>query len=189
MSFSPPEPLPTMGPRVVLRRLRETDLSAFQQYRRDEKVGRYQGWTPQSDAEALAFLQEMGSVRLFSRGAWIQIAIADRVHDVLIGDIGICIATSGETAEIGFTMSPRAQGMGRATEAVLQAIQLLFQHTPILQVVGITDARNTSSMRLLERVGMQRIATQNAIYRGEPCVEHVYAIFRSLDPGYHRGSC
>src|SRR6185503_10052385 len=64
------DPLPWRSERVVVRRLRAADLERFQAYRHDPEVGRYQGWEPQADAEALAFLEEM-AVEPFGRvGEW-----------------------------------------------------------------------------------------------------------------------
>jgi RimJ/RimL family protein N-acetyltransferase len=80
--------------------------------------------------------------------------------------------------EIGFTLSPGAQGRGIGTAAVREVIDLVFRFTGAGRVVGITDARNLPSIRLLERVGMRRVDSGEAMFRGEPCVEHRYAIDR-----------
>lgn len=175
-----PAVLPRVGDRVVLRRLRAADLSAFQAYRHDATVGRYQGWTPQSEPEALAFIEQMADAPLFPAGEWVQIGIADRASDVLIGDIGVCVAADGATAEIGFSLSAPAQGRGLGSEAVNVVIRLLFQQTPVAEVIGVTDARNVPSIRLLERIGMRRVSSQDTVFRGEPCVEHTYAIGRPV---------
>ena len=72
------EALPRTVHRIVLRRLRADDLQAFQAYRHDPAVSRYQGWTAQSDDAANAFFEEMYRVKLLQRGAWTQLAIARR---------------------------------------------------------------------------------------------------------------
>jgi len=64
--------------RIILRRLTSADLADFQSYRNDQDVGLYQGWSQQSDADALNFLQEMGAAEFFRPGTWFQIGIADR---------------------------------------------------------------------------------------------------------------
>ena len=178
-SGKPLEPLPRDSSRIVLRRLAGADLPAFQAYRRDAKVGLYQGWTAQNDDGATAFIADMGTARLFTAGAWVQLGIADNTTNTLIGDIGICLYADGQTAEIGFTLNPAAQGRGLGTEAVRCAISLIFEHTTTQKIIAITDARNTASMRLLERVGMQKTETANAVFRGEICVEHTYVLGRN----------
>jgi RimJ/RimL family protein N-acetyltransferase len=76
-----------------------------------------------------------------------------------------------------------AQGRGLGTAAARAAIELLFEHTPVQQIIAITDARNAPSMRLLDRVGMTRVATQTAVFRGEPCTEHRYSLTRARQRG------
>lgn len=173
------DPLPRRSHRIVLRRLAPADLGRFQAYRRDPQVGLYQGWEPQPDAEAMRFIREMRDIALFPRARWVQLAIAHRPTDTLIGDVGICVSASGDIADIGFSLSAAAQGQGYGTEAVLQAIALVFDHSPVNQVMAVTDTRNTRSVRLLERVGMRRLETIAAVFRGAACTEHVYAIARA----------
>jgi RimJ/RimL family protein N-acetyltransferase len=171
--------LPLVCNRVILRRLSPDDLAPFQAYRHDEAVGRYQGWLPVSDQDALALLEKMQSTPLFARDEWVQLGIADRETDRLVGDIGIGTSADGTRAEIGFSLAANAQGRGLATEAVRAALKLIFAHTSAASIAGITDARNDASIRLLERLGMQRIETKDALFRGEPCVEYVYEMSRA----------
>ena len=88
----------------MLRRLELADLARFQAYRRDPDVGEFQGWEPESDHEAARFIEDMNGVDFFPRGAWVQLGIADKYTDDLIGDVGICVSADGEKAEIGFTV-------------------------------------------------------------------------------------
>lgn len=170
--------LPRNGRLTVLRRLRPADLPDFQAYRRDPDVGRYQGWVAQSDEDAARFIADMAHAPLFVPGEWIQLAIAEPVGDRLIGDVGLCLATDGRQAEIGFTLDPRHQGRGLAGDAVRAAIDLVFAATTALAVVGITDARNTPSARLMQRVGLRHAGRAEAVFRGEACVEDTYRIER-----------
>lgn len=176
--MNPLDPLPLHGAHITLRRLRAEDLAAFQSYRQDTALGQYQGWHPQSDADALAFITAMAMAPIFPRAEWVQLGIAERATYELIGDIGICVSADGICAEIGFTLSRPAQGRGFAKEAVGLATQLLFQTTAVSEIRGVTDARNAASIALLERVGMRRIATAEAVFKCEPCVEHTYVLKR-----------
>lgn len=182
----------------MLRRLELADLSSFQAYRCDPNVGEFQGWDSQSDDEAARFIQDMSDVDLFPRGAWVQLGIADRSTDELIGDVGICVSADGEEAEIGFTVAPRAQGSGLGTEAVREVIGLIFDRTDVSRVVAVTDARNVRAHRLVLRAGFQKIKSLNTVFREEPCIEYVWAISRAdatsgakeptrLDGDFHHG--
>jgi len=179
MTYPADHLLPRPFPGGCLRRLRASDLDAFQAYRSIPGLGRYQGWTPMSEEEALTFLTGMETDVFFQPGQWIQLGIAEPHTGILIGDIGLHLSDDSQTGEVGFTLTPSAQGRGIATAAVLEALLLLFTATPVSQVLGITDARNTPSIRLLERLGFRYQKTRDAIFRGEACVERVFILPRS----------
>jgi [ribosomal protein S5]-alanine N-acetyltransferase len=163
---------------VSLRRLRESDLAAFQAYRQDTEVGRWQGWVPQPDEQARAFLAEMAAIPLFQPGSWTQLAIADDATDALLGDLGVHLSADGREAEFGFSLARQAQGRGIATAAVREGIARVFAQTAAERIHAQTDARNTACLRLLERLGGRRIARVDAEFRGEPCVEFRYELAR-----------
>lgn len=175
------DPLPRQGPRISLRRLRVADLEPFQAYRGDPSVGRFQGWSPMSASEATAFLSDMSNAAFGKDGTWFQIGIAERSTDRLIGDLGVCLHRAEDRyAEIGFTLAAESQGQGLAAEAVREALALLFEQTDIVRVIAITDTRNDASIRLLQRVGMTLSETVSAVFRGEPCEEHVFVLRRLI---------
>lgn len=166
----------------VLRRLRPGDLAHFQAYRAIAELGRYQGWTPMPDAEAVEFLSKMHAKPLLEAGQWLQLGIAHAVSDELIGDIGIYLSGDNTGAEIGFTLAPHAQGRGVATAAVRAAVGLLLRNTEVREIQGVTDTRNDASVRLLERIGFTRVETRETQFRREPCSEHVYVLMRGDAP-------
>lgn len=200
--------LPLAGPRVTVRRLRAADLAQFQAYRHDPEVGRWQGWQPRADADALAFLQAMAVAPAFAPGEWLQLGIAllgrdgegdcagagvgDRDGDgdedgagrgdALVGDIGLHTADDGASVEIGFTLAAPAQGRGLAAEAVGLALHWVWTHSAAARVVAITDARNTACVRLLQRLHFAQLQTLDAVFRGAPCREHHFQQQRPAQP-------
>jgi ribosomal-protein-alanine N-acetyltransferase len=171
-------PLPRELAGGRLRRLRASDLAAFQDYRRMPELGRYQGWSPMTDAEALAFIVEMSQAPLFTPGQWVQLGIAEPATDGLVGDIGLHLSGDGQTGEVGFTLHPSMQGRGVASAAVGASLQLFFGATGARQAQGVTDALNLPSIRLLERLGFQFQASRSVLFRGAPCLEHIYLLRR-----------
>ena len=161
-----------------LRRLRPTDLAAFQAYRSLPELGRYQGWSPLNDTKALEFLTGMTAAPLFEPGQWVQLGMAEAASDRLIGDIGIHLSDDGLVGEIGFTLEPSSQGRGIATAAANEALQLFFAITDVERVMGITDSRNAASMRLLKRLGFRHQESRNVVFRGEACSEEIYVLSR-----------
>jgi aminoglycoside 6'-N-acetyltransferase len=132
------------------------------------------------DSVAAAFLAQMAGAPIGEPGVWFQVAVADKATDALVGDIGICVgANDPAAAEIGFTMAPAAQRRGLGTDAVRCAIALLFESGVVASVEGISDARNTPSIGLLERMGMSVARIQVVEFKGEQCTEIVYVVMRT----------
>lgn len=171
--------LPREFPGGRLRRMRSSDCEAFQAYRGIPELGRYQGWSPMSEPEALKFLDEASQSPLFVAGQWVQLGIADPLSDRLVGDIGLYLSEDGSSGEVGFTLAPSLQGHGIASGAVREALQLMFSATNVARILGITDDRNLPSIRLLERLGFEFIENRRVVFRGEPCTELVYALLRN----------
>lgn len=94
----------------------------------------------------------------------------------MVADVGLYLSEDGETGEVGFTLQPSAQGSGIAGRAVREALQLLFAATEISHVRAITDARNLPSIRLLERLEFECVASRSVVFRGDPCTEKVYVL-------------
>ena len=80
--------------------------------------------------------------------------------DEVIGDLMLRL-TAGEppsVAEIGWVLNPAAAGQGFATEAARAVIDMGFRHLGLHRIFAQLDARNTSSARLCERLGMTKEA-------------------------------
>ncbi len=169
-----PSGLPRPTARLLLRRLSTDDLEPFVAVRADTGLGRYQGWLPMTHEAALAFLEEMQAAPAWLPGVWFQLGIAERAGGRLVGDFGVCVHDGGH-AEIGVTLAAEVHGRGYATEALGGLIGLLFGRPQIHRVVGIVDARNRPSARLLERAGLRHVQTLQTTFRGEACVEQVFA--------------
>lgn len=137
-----------------MRRLRETDLPVFQAYRSDPDISRYQSWEHMSGEEALAFLSAMSRVPTVLRaGRWTQIAVAGRESDVLIGDIGLHMSKVETEVEIGISLARDHQGKGLATEAMMLAVDHVFETPSVARILCGADRRNTPSLAMIRRLG------------------------------------
>ncbi|MBV1774703.1 GNAT family N-acetyltransferase [Burkholderiaceae bacterium DAT-1] len=165
-------------PQITLRRLHPDDLAAFQIYRHDQALARYQGWTVQADEAALDFLVAMAEAPLFRPGHWIQLGMADPLSNLLIGDLGVFLSDDQTYCTIGFTLSRPWQRRGIASEALNILSTILFTQTPIQRIEASADMRNTPSWRLLERCGFRRIDARDAFFKGEWCTEYLYTYAR-----------
>ena len=168
---------PIETPRLLLRRMRPSDVERFAEYRADAELARYQGWKAMSPAEAAAFVDEMRCAPSFVEGKWLQIAIAELPERTIVGDIGFCMHPGGDL-ELGFTLRRQSQGKGLATEALKAFVEAALQRPDIQRVFGIVDARNTASIKVLERLGMDRVCSEDTYFNGEPCTELRYQLER-----------
>jgi RimJ/RimL family protein N-acetyltransferase len=169
--------LPMHTARLVLRRFEEGDLAAFQAYRQDPELSRYQGWQPLPDEAALRFLREQASAELGARGQWLQVALVQRLGGLLVGDLGLCVRDEAlGVLEIGFTLVRSAHGHGLASEAVRAVLAVLFGGGHARTAIAVTDARNRPSIALLERVGFRWVRTVDTLFRNEACREHTFVM-------------
>ena len=168
--------LPVATERLVLRRFAAGDLAPFLALRSDPEIARYQSWDMMTFEEAAAFVREQAVMPLGIPGRWCQVAVALRSSEAFIGDIGLFIREDGRSAELGFSIAREHQGRGYAREAVACLIELLFASAQIERMEAITDARNLSSIALLRRLGFELESTADALFKGETCQEHTFAI-------------
>src|SRR6185312_2652921 len=114
-----------------------------------------------------------------SQGQWFQRAIRQRDDDVLIGDVGFCLADA--QAEFGITLAPAAQGNGYAREALHALFGWLFGELGIHRVHASVDPRNAPSMALLLAMGMRKEAhfRESLRFHGEWVDDVVFGLLTS----------
>ena len=157
--------------RLVLRRFTPADAAAFAAYRSEPDIARYQSWeAPYPLERAEAFIGWLSGRHPDEPGEWYQVAIAERsAPDVLVGDCGFRSRVEDPAiVDVGFTLSPAAQGRGFATEAIGELLRYLFEDRVKHKVCADCDPRNDRSWRLLERLGFQREGTLRQSYREGP---------------------
>ena len=165
--------------RLRLRPLASRDASVFAQYRAEPAVAVYQSWEGMTLPEARRFIDEQSDLPFGRHDQWSQLGIAERATDELVGDVGICIRSPGRTAEIGFSIVPSAQRRGYAAEACRAIIGLLFAVPSMQSIEAIVDARNSSAIALVQRLGMQLERTEQALFKGQICDEHHFVLARA----------
>jgi RimJ/RimL family protein N-acetyltransferase len=68
--------------------------------------------------------------------------------------VGVCsLSRERGELEVGYMLLPRYWGKGLASEAVATALAWVAEHFDDEQVIAVTQAANTASMRLLARLG------------------------------------
>lgn len=139
--------------RLRIRNLKEEDLHHFFDYRSDPEVCRYQDWEPFDKDTTLSFIQEQEQKGLYNIEEWVQLAIALKEGNHLIGDIAFRrYDKDGSIVEVGYAITPSHQRQGYAFEALQLLIRHFFQDLNIHKVTARVDPRNAGSLGLLYRL-------------------------------------
>ena len=143
--------LPRTGARLVLRAFTPADApEAHRLVYGDPEVMRHVGHGPVRALGATERLLAAYAAHQAEHGFGFW-AVEERATGALVGDAGLERTPSGEV-ELGYTLARAAWGRGYATEAgelcLAEAREL-----GLGELVGVVDARNPASLRVLEKLG------------------------------------
>jgi len=146
-------------PRLVVRRFSETDLADFLAYQSHPEVRKYLHGEAMSREKAEAFLRKQASMSDGDRDAYHAFAVALVETGQVIGDVGMYLPSgANRVGDLGFQFHPEFHGRGYASEAAEALIRHGFTTLNLDLITSSCDAQNASSYRLMERLGMSRVA-------------------------------
>ncbi|MGE6555579.1 GNAT family N-acetyltransferase [Exiguobacterium artemiae] len=127
-------------------------------------------WTPlvqeqryENGPELEHHLSELaGNPALLHWGSWLVI----RQDGNIIGDIGFKgLPSANKEVEIGYGLLELYQNHGSATEAVDALVDWALSHLAVATVLAETSTTNHASIRILEKIGFQKInASDTALH-------------------------
>ena len=86
----------------------------------------------------------------------LSLAVVEKHSGMCIGGAGLNPkADEPTTATISYTMAPKAQGRGYATETVLRLVDEAFTRRGVERILGPVFVGNGASRRVLEKAGFQ----------------------------------
>lgn len=144
--------------RLTLRTHRATDIDWIQHVYSQPGVARYllDGPANREDAERRV-AERLKRTDLDGEAGALSLVIEHRGTPV--GDVALWWTDRDRrVAETGWLLDPDYGGHGYASEAVRAVLSLAFQNYSTHRVAAQMDARNASSARLAEAVGMRREA-------------------------------
>ena len=172
----PPLPEFIQTPRCDLRPFRPADADDVYAYRRDPEVVRnLQVAQPfrQEDADVFVATQVLSD--------WHEQCVWAMGQDGrVVGGVSLRIARGKRRAEVGYELARWLWGRGLMTEAVSAVIDEAFRRLPIIKITATATAANVRSIRLLEKLGMQREALlrQHWVHGGRVLDEVRYGLLR-----------
>lgn len=168
---------------LALRAFTHEDAEGLLRIYRAPEVNRYLMTSPLDHPgaeQAAARRAERQSLR--DEGDVLAVAVDEAHSGELIGDFSLkLLDASLGRAEIGFILSPQYAGRGYATEAGRALLDIGFTDERIQRVIGVCNADNVSSQKLMSRLGMRREAhfVQAEMLKGEIVDTMLYAILRT----------
>ncbi|HET7432446.1 MAG TPA: GNAT family protein [Nocardioides sp.] len=150
---------PRRTERLTIRPATVSDLPEVFAYRSREDVGQWMPGRPTSYDDWLLLMDQQVMER----------TLVVELDGAVVGDLYLHVADAWAQfevraaaeqagAEIGWCLSPAQQGRGYATEAVTELVRICFEELGVRRLSAIAFADNIPSVRVMEKVGMQREA-------------------------------
>ncbi len=177
--------LPISTDRLTIRRWKESDWKDQVEYTTDEGVAQYEFWdntTWAKESKIVEWIRSQNTLEIPTLGIWVEFALELKDQGKVIGDVGIkYLSDENRTAEVGWTLNPRFQKEGFATEAATAFITACCESLKLHRITSRCDARNRDSYRLMERLGFRREAhhVKACFVKDKWCDEFVYAILNT----------
>ena len=178
------EPVALETPQLVLRELRDDDVSAVHAYASAAEVVRYLDWGPNAPEDTMRFLAAARAAREAIPRTAYHLAIALKATGRLIGGCRIEIRNAANGAgDLGYVLGRPHWGHGYATEATRALVGFGFESLALHRIWATCDVRNAASARVLEKLGMKREGQlrHDARRKGE-WRDSYYAISRRSGP-------
>lgn len=112
------------------------------------------GGVPWSDEEIRGFVDRQ--VKLYAERKFCRWKLLEKPGTETIGFCGVGLWREDLEPEIGWWLARRCWGRGLATEAARVALRDAFERVRLDRVVSIAMPGNTASIRIMERLGLQR---------------------------------
>jgi RimJ/RimL family protein N-acetyltransferase len=142
--------------RLVLRPFVLADAEEVQRQAGDREIASTTLNIPHPYEDGLAEAWILGHPRGFADGHFVVFAIVRRRDEALVGCIGLTIERADNRAEMGYWVGRPYWGQGYATEAAHEMVNYGFSALALVRIHASHLARNPSSGRVMEKVGMVR---------------------------------
>ncbi len=143
--------------RLILRPFTEADAPAYHALVSDPEVLRYTGENPVTTVEeALAILRSR-PLRDYAVHGFGRMACVLLESNELIGFCGLKrLEDFNSEVDIGYRFVARYWGLGLASESAAALYQQGKDQLQLARIIGLVIPENNGSVRVLEKLGMQR---------------------------------
>lgn len=169
--------------RLGFRNWKEEDLSDFAAMNADERVMEHFPATLTEEQSAASMLRMQEE---YKKRGYTYFAVEERSSGLLIGFIGLFYQTFespfNPAVDIGWRLQVDAWGKGYATEGAKRCLQYAFEHLSLDAVVACCTLSNTSSERVMQKIGMRKKGVFDHPYLKEQPTCVWYEIKKDAEP-------
>lgn len=167
--------------RLWLEPLRPSHASVLYEFLQSPAIYTFIPEDPPASLEALAMRYQRLSSRRSPDGQeiWLNWAMRQRREEAYVGILQATVYPDAN-AHLAYTLFPLFWKQGYAREGCKRVLDLLFKDYQVHLIVAEIDTRNVASIKLIESLGFQRIATRlNAdFFKGSTSHEYRYELQR-----------
>lgn len=139
--------------RTIMRKLSKEDALDFYNLNLDKEVLKYTGDKPFENLQAsIDFLKNYDQYVKYGVG---RFAVIEKPTLKFIGWCGLKYNQEKNEYDIGFRFYRKYWNKGFATETAKKCLEFGFNNRMIDKIVGRVMKENTSSIKVLEKIGMQ----------------------------------
>lgn len=139
--------------RLYLRQFTPNDLDELYRIYSDSEVMKYLSEGVRNRAETAADL--FGIIADWQKHGFGLWAVVNKQNNQLIGDGGLRFLGKTPEVEVGYVLAKAYWGKGLATEVAAASLKYGFEVLKLDKIVAVADAENSSSRRVMEKVGMK----------------------------------
>lgn len=166
--------------RLLLRKITLADTADLFEYGKTEEVTRHVTWVPYEQmSDARDFIIHI--IAYYEAGQVAPWAIEEKASGKMIGTIGFgAWKEPHQTAEIAYALSHDFWGKGFMPEALRAACRVGFEQLDLIRIEAQCLPENTSSARVMEKVGMSHEGTlrKKMVVKAKSRDLDIYSILR-----------
>lgn len=142
--------------RMILRAFVPSDAEAFYRLVGDPDIIRYTGEAPPPSVDVCReSLTEYPDWDRYGFGRWACIL---KETGALVGFCGLKFLEDWQIVDLGYRFVPEVWGRGLATEGSHATMRFGFETLDLETIYGFVDPKNSASVRVLEKMGMKKVA-------------------------------
>ena len=168
--------LPLFTERLMLRAPKYSDASDVFEFCSDPDSSRFADWFPHAEKREtylyISWLKKQAKKPNRKGYTWFVECCETKKVVATISVMGI--DASGSIATVGYTLAKEYQHKGYATEMLIAVLKFLFTDLNMVRVQAKVMVENEPSIRLLERVGMQK---EGLLRKGAFCKDRCVDVY------------